>query len=67
MAACAAATPTSPTTKHRLLASASSAVTRARPAWSWGAIGSSSTGLYQAAVSCAYPMTPSPTARVSAS
>eukprot|EP00969_Alexandrium_andersonii_P188819 8343896-Alexandrium_andersonii.AAC.1 len=68
-AACAAATPTSPSvaTKHRVLASASSAAARARPASSWGAIGESSTGVYQAAVSCSYPMMPGAAASVSAS
>eukprot|EP00969_Alexandrium_andersonii_P103344 4560264-Alexandrium_andersonii.AAC.1 len=40
------------TTKHRHLASASSAVTRTLPAWSCVAIGISPTGRNQAAVSC---------------
>eukprot|EP00969_Alexandrium_andersonii_P169256 7482281-Alexandrium_andersonii.AAC.1 len=54
MAAWAVATPNSPsaTTQRRLLASASTAVTRALPAWSCDAIGLSPIGRNHAAVSC---------------
>eukprot|EP00969_Alexandrium_andersonii_P170740 7547959-Alexandrium_andersonii.AAC.1 len=69
MAACTVSTPTSPSvmTKQRLIASASSAAIFARPPWSREAIGSSPTGLNQAAVRCSYPIRSSATASASGS